>query len=992
MQKDHIFQCYTFLGFCLISVIFCKTDSNDLRILNEFKNGLKNPEILQWPNKDEDDDPCGNKWKNVYCSGDRVTQIQVQNLGIIGTLPMDFNQLTKLENLGFQRNKFHGKLPSFSGLSELKYAFLDYNNFDEIPLDFFDGLINIQVLALDNNPLNFSTGGWNLPNNVGKLTQLVNFSSMSSNLVGDLPEFLGFLPNLNALKLANNNLSGFLPLSFNQSLLQILWLNNQVGEGFSGPIDVIAKMPYLSQVWLHGNRFTGTIPTDIGNLTSLRDLNLNGNRLVGVIPDGLASLELDKLDISNNMLMGAIPKFKSVNVSYHSNSFCQSIPGVLCSPQVNALIDFLSGVNYPSSIASEWSGNNPCEGPWLGVSCDSNSDIIVLNLPNRRLNGTLNPSIGSLGSLRQIRLGGNHLTRQIPVDLTKLKSLTLLDVSDNDLSPPIPKFRAGVSLLTVGNPLLVPHHSVVIAPVISPPHVSTPHVSSPSPTVQSPISSTLSGPSRGSVGPPPFIRRHFPGLGSKHSSGSSPHGQTQLGKSKRFTFVILVAAIVAVVLLGVLMIVFYVFCCKKKNKATVETPGSVVAHPKDPDNLDDVVKVAISRNDTGSVFTRTASSSGSGDSNSGVTNSHLIESGNLVISVQVLRKVTNNFTEENLLGRGGFGSVYKGELGDGTKIAVKRMEAGVINSKQLDEFQAEIAVLSKVRHRHLVSLFGYATEGNERLLVYEYLPEGALSKHLFHWKSCDIEPLSWKTRLSIALDVARGMEYLHTLAQQSFIHRDLKSSNILLDEKFRAKVSDFGLVKLAPDKEKSVATRLAGTFGYLAPEYAVTGKITTKVDVFSYGVVLMELLTGLVALDEDRSEETRYLAEWFGRIKSNTDHLLSAIDPALNIKEDAFESITIIADLAGHCTARDPNHRPDMGHAVSVLTPLVDKWKPFFDETEDYLGIDYSQPLKEMLQVWQKERGESKDNSCCTSLDDSRGSIPAKPTGFADSFTSADAR
>ena len=157
---------------------------------------------------------------------------------------------------------------------------------------------------------------------------------------------------------------------------------------------------------------------------------------------------------------------------------------------------------------------------------------------------------------------------------------------------------------------------------------------------------------------------------------------------------------------------------------------------------------------------------------------------------------------------------------DGTKIAVKRMESGVITSKALDEFQSEIAVLSKVRHRHLVSLLGYSVEGKERILVYEYMPQGALSMHLFHWKSLQLEPLSWKRRLNIALDVARGMEYLHSLAHQIFIHRDLKSSNILLGDDFRAKVSDFGLVKLAPDGKKSVVTRLAGTFGYLAPEYA----------------------------------------------------------------------------------------------------------------------------------------------------------------------------
>ena len=145
------------------------------------------------------------------------------------------------------------------------------------------------------------------------------------------------------------------------------------------------------------------------------------------------------------------------------------------------------------------------------------------------------------------------------------------------------------------------------------------------------------------------------------------------------------------------------------------------------------------------------------------------------------------------------------------------------------------------------------------------------------------------------------------------------------------------------------------------------GKITTKVDVFSYGVVLMELVTGLAALDEERPEECRYLAEWFWRIKSSKEKLMDAVDP------------TIVAELAGHCTAREPSRRPDMGHSVNVLSPLVEKWKPFEDETESYSGIDYSLPLPLMLKGWQE--AETKDFSSHTSLQDSKGSIPARHLG-----------
>ncbi|KAM0012672.1 putative transferase, protein kinase RLK-Pelle-LRR-IX family [Helianthus debilis subsp. tardiflorus] len=195
------------------------------------------------------------------------------------------------------------------------------------------------------------------------------------------------------------------------------------------------------------------------------------------------------------------------------------------------------------------------------------------------------------------------------------------------------------------------------------------------------------------------------------------------------------------------------------------------------------------------------------------------------------------------------------------------------------------------------------------------MPQGALSRHLFCWKNLKFEPLSWKKRLNIALDVARRMEYLHTLAHQGFIHRDLISSNILLGDDFRAKVSDFGLVKLVPDGGKSIMTRVAGTFGYIAPEYA--GKLTTKVDVFSYGVILMELLTGLMVLDNDRPEEKRYLVEWFSSIRADKEKVMAAVDFSLNANEEIFETTSVVAELAGHCTAREPSQRPDMGHAVN---------------------------------------------------------------------------
>ncbi|GAV57313.1 Pkinase domain-containing protein/LRR_1 domain-containing protein/LRRNT_2 domain-containing protein/LRR_6 domain-containing protein [Cephalotus follicularis] len=947
------------LVYSLVTVVSSTTNPDDLAIINQFRKNLENPELLKWPANG--DDPCGPpSWQHIYCSGSRVTQIQVQNLGLKGPLPQTLNQLSMLTDLGLQKNQFTGKLPSFSGLSSLKHAYLDNNEFDSIPADFFDGLNDMIALALDNINLNASTG-WSFPKGLQDSAQLTNLSCMSCNLVGQLPDFLGSLSSLSFLKLSGNNLSGEIPASFTGMPLQMLWLNDQNGGGMSGPIDVVTTMQSLTILWLHGNQFTGTIPESIGNLTSLTDFDVNSNQLVGLIPDSLANLPLENLDLSNNYFMGPIPKFKASKVACSANAFCQSTPGLACAPAVMALIEFLGGLNYPLRLLSSWSGNDPCG--WLGLSCNPNQEVSVINMPHYNLSGTLSPSVAKLNSLTTIKLQSNNLSGPIPSNWTSLKSLSTLDLSANNISPPLPKFSTSVNLVIAGNPFLDSNQST-IAP--------------------SPENTQNTTPS-GNPGSRP-VAPSTPNKGSGSSPSKSSAATLKPRNSERSILVAIVAPVASIAIISFLAIPLSIYCCQKRKDGNASS--SFVIHPRDPSDSDNVVKIVVANNTNGSTSVVNGSGSASRNS-SGVGDSHVLEAGNLIISVQVLRNVTKNFAAENELGRGGFGVVYKGELDDGTKIAVKRMEAGVISNKALDEFQAEIAVLSKVRHRHLVSLLGYSIEGNERILVYEYMPQGALSRHLFHWKSFNLEPLSWKRRLNIALDVARGMEYLHSLAHRSFIHRDLKSSNILLGDDFKAKVSDFGLVKLAPDGEKSVATRLAGTFGYLAPEYAVTGKITTKADVFSYGVVLMELLTGLMALDEDRPEESQYLAAWFWHIKSDKEKLRAAIDPTLDTKDEAFESISIIAELAGHCTGREPSQRPDMGHAVNVLAPLVERWKPSDGDTEDYCGIDYSLPLTQMVKGWQEAEG--KDLSY-VDLEDSKGSIPAMPTGFAESFTSADGR
>ncbi|PKA66809.1 putative receptor protein kinase TMK1 [Apostasia shenzhenica] len=911
-------------------IAWSATDPGDVAVLEKIRKGLENPELLQWPSGD--DDPCGNKWPHVYCAGNRVAQIQVQNVGLSGPLPVDFNKLTELVNLGLQRNNFSGKLPSFGGLSKLQYAYLNENQFDTIPSDFFDGLTSLEVLSLSKNPLNES--GWMLPSNLEDSAQLTNLSLISCNLVGPLPEFLGNLHSLTVLQMSGNMLSGEIPASYASTPLQILWLNDQKGNQISGTIDVIASMTMLHEAWLHGNSFTGTIPGSIDQLISLERLWINNNQLVGVIPENITLLnKLQSLRLDNNFLVGEIPKTTIANFSFSNNPTCQDTPGVPCAPQVSVLLDFLESVNYPLTLAKSWSGDDPCNG-WLGVSC-SGTNVSTLNLSNFNLNGTISPSLAQLSSLVKVHLQGNHLNGTIPTELASLHSLNLLNLSSNNLEPPVPKFGSRVKFFVDDNPF-IQHPETAASP------------------------------------------------GTKGSGPSNSSRSDILSSdSKMLKPVVVVIPVVAGVV--IISVIGLLICIRwKKSKLS----PAVVIHPKQPSQTDNSVRIDIADSNANlSSATVDLYSSIS----SGTTGSHSLESGNSVVSVQILRSATRNFSSENELGRGGFGVVYRGELHDGARIAVKRMENGGMSKKGFDEFHAEIAVLSKVRHRNLVSLMGYSVEENERLLIYEYMSQGALSRHLFGWRELGLDPLPWPRRLDIALDVARAMEYLHTLAQdKGFIHRDLKSSNILLDDEFRAKVSDFGLVKLVPDGDHSMATRLAGTIGYLAPEYAVSGKITTKSDVFSFGVVLLELVTGLMAIDETRSDEKRYLVEWFQYIKWNQGKLEDAVDPQINISDEkTFQSVCKVVELAGHCTARDPHQRPEMGHAVTVLSPMVQKWEPRDCDSENNVGIDFGRPLLQMVMGWRDA-----DSKCFTTLssDDSKGSISNRLDRFVSSLYSLDGR
>ncbi|KAK8948670.1 Receptor-like serine/threonine-protein kinase ALE2 [Platanthera zijinensis] len=294
-----------------------------------------------------------------------------------------------------------------------------------------------------------------------------------------------------------------------------------------------------------------------------------------------------------------------------------------------------------------------------------------------------------------------------------------------------------------------------------------------------------------------------------------------------------------------------------------------------------------------------------------------------VFTYKQLQASTSGFGKANIVGHGSFGSVYRGVLPDGRKIAVKLMDRP--GKQGEEEFKMEVELLTRLQCQYLVELIGYCSDSCHRLLVYEFMANGGLQEHLYPTAgSCGgISKLDWETRMRMALEAARGLEYLHEHVNPPVIHRDFKSSNILLDKNFRAKVSDFGLAKFGSEKAGGhVSTRVLGTQGYVAPEYALTGHLTTKSDVYSYGVVLLELLTGRVPVDMKRPPGEGVLVSWALPRLTDREKVVQIMDPAMKGKY-LMKDVIQVAAIAAMCVQPEADYRPLMADVAQSLVPLV---------------------------------------------------------------------
>ncbi|KAL4363281.1 hypothetical protein GQ457_04G034530 [Hibiscus cannabinus] len=805
----------------------------------------------------------------------------VSNNNFTGKIPIEiFQNMSSLKELGLAFNYFSGPLPeSLSSLSNLEVLDLSSNNFSgPIPVSLCDNPGNrLQVLYLQNNMLQGS-----IPASLGNCSQLVSLHLSVNYLTGTIPSSLGYLSKLKDLKLWLNQLQGGIPQE-------------------------LSNIQTLETLILDFNELTGPVPYGLSNCTRLNWISLSNNRLTGEIPAWLGELSnLAILKLSNNSFYGRIPPelgdCKSlIWLDLNTNNLNGTVPNVLFKQSGKIAVNFIAGKRYmyiknDGSAACHGSGNLlefagirseqldristriPCNftrvyGGHTQPTFNNNGSMIFLDLSYNSLSGTIPKEIGSMSYLFILNLGHNNISGAIPQEIGDLKGLGILDLSYNKLEGLIPQSITGITMLSA----IDLSNNRLSGVIPGEGQLET-----------FPASSFLNNSDLCGVPLPPCGN---PSAGSNSEHRKSNRRQASLAGS---------------VAMGLL---FSLFCIFGLIIAIVET------------------KKRRKKNSAFDVYIEGLSHSGTANNtNWKLTSAREALSINLAtfekplwrLTFADLLEATNGFHDDSLVGSGGFGDVYKAQLKDGSCVAIKKL---IHISGQGDrEFTAEIETIGKIKHRNLVPLLGYCKVGEERLLVYEYMRYGSLEDVLHNQKKTGIK-LHWAARRKIAIGAARGLAFLHHNCIPHIIHRDMKSSNVLLDENLEARVSDFGMARLmsAIDTHLSVST-LAGTPGYVPPEYYNSFRCSTKGDVYSYGVVLLELLTGRRPTDSADFGDNNLV----GWVKQHAKlRIADVFDPVL-IKEDPSLEFELLQHLKIACDCLDerPMRRPTMIQVMAMFKEI----------------------------------------------------------------------
>ncbi|KAL3618918.1 LRR receptor-like serine/threonine-protein kinase hsl2 [Castilleja foliolosa] len=947
-------------------------------LLHVKQNQLQDPlnNLNDWQNSTK---PCN--WTGITCGPrlNHVISINLASLNIYGPFPSDFCRIPTLRNLNLGDNFLGGQINPdsisictrlvslnlssnlfVSGLPDFKLPFsnltildLSYNNFSgEIPISYAN-LNRLKILSITANLLNGSIPEFlsnltdlthlllaynpyrpsQIPRNIGRLTKLKELWVSYSNLIGDIPDSIGKLVSIENFDVAHNNLVGKIP-------------------------DSIGYMINVVQIELFENQLSGEIPEKFENLTSLLRLDVSLNNLTGKIPESLAGLSIESLHLNDNFLEGEIPKILAMNtVLYDLKLFNNSLSGSL--PQ-----DF--GLN--SGLEEFDVSSNNLEGPLPPNLC-VNKKLWGLIVFNNGFSGKIPESYGECDSLSYVRIHNNELSGVVPKGIWGLSRLELVELTNNRLEGSVPETIAGLTALeqllisgnkfsgempigicnltelrriyTVGNMFSGELPSCIDRlSNLQELHMQGNNFSGEIPNnitgfrqlTQLDLSTNqLSGVIPGELGS--LSRLTYLNISNNILSGEIPEdlaklrlsvfdvsnnrleGKVPTGFDTNFSLpgllgntelcsfnlaplrpclgpkrahkksYLLVGIISAVVVIPVVLLVLLLLKMKKLinfGRKRTQT-WKVTAFQKVP--LDE-------------------------------------------------KDVLASLRAENVIGSGGSGCVYKVVLKSGQTVAAKKLWEAK-GSEPEGAFRAEVETMGGIRHVNIVKLLFTCISEDYRILVYEYIENGSLGDVLHDLEGGGVL-MDWPKRLAIAMGTAQGLAYLHHDCVPAIMHRDLKSNNILLDEEFTPKVADFGLaktLKVDVNESQQLMSRVAGSYGYIAPEYAYTMKVTEKSDVYSFGIVLLELLTGKRPNDSFFGESMNII-KWVkdialpslkrGRNGDATNgRNIASLNQILDARMDAdtidYQEVKKVLNVALLCTVESPDRRPNMRKVVELL-------------------------------------------------------------------------
>ncbi|ERN15174.1 receptor-like protein kinase HSL1 [Amborella trichopoda] len=825
----------------------------------------------------------------------------------VGPIPSEIFRISKLKQLNLSANNFSGDIPDgISRISGLENLYLHANQFNGSISPEIGNLLNLSELLLAYNPF---PPAKILPE-IGRLKKLTYLWMKENNLVGEMPDFYGNLTELRQLDLCNNRLSGKIPRSLmSLKKLEFLYLsyNNLTGI-IPRPIQALG----LINMDLSINQLSGTIPEDIGNLKNLTNFALYRNKLTGEIPLGLAQIpSLYDVKLFKNKLTGVLPPDLGkdsplYNLEVSENSLSGNLPESLCaSGHLDAIVVFsniFSGA-LPESLsncrnlrsmqvhlnkfsgeipAKIWSlefmevmmlGNNSFSGQIPAILAKR---LTRLEVQNNRFTGKIPSGISSSVNLTVFKGSNNQFSGQLPAEITALRKLETLLLDRNKLSGELPaKIESWESLARLDmsyNEL----EGTIPKSLGSLPSLNSLDLTN----------NKFSGEISPEIGE---LRLSFLNLSGNNLAGKIPHSFDSPAFDLSF--------LGNPALCGVI-----VHPCEKRTRDSGDgLPGYLVAIL----TVTGIFSMVMLAFTIATLFHRRKIFSGEDPGNWQVT------------SFQKLgfseSEILQQLTENNVIARGGTGKVFRVAIREEVVAVKKISKSEKRNPENEKDFHGEAQILGKIRHSNILKLLCTISGEESELLVYEFMERGSLEDCLHGGQGA---LMAWPLRHQIAIDVAQGLCYMHHGCSPAIIHRDVKCGNILMDEEFRAKIGDFGVAETVDKLGQGVPmSAVAGSYGYIAPEYAYTMKVTEKSDVYSFGVVLLELVTGRSA---NKCDGHSSLVDWTLTQIQNDKSIYGVLDKA--ICEPRFaEDMGLVLRLGLMCAIHSPSQRPSMKEAVNIL-------------------------------------------------------------------------